>query len=52
MVEKLDGLSIEGEIPKVLVVEEVDSVFVELEGERLEEGDVVSKHFFVGEIQF
>ena len=42
VVEKLDSLSVEGEIPKMLIIEEVDGVFVQLEGERLEEGDVIS----------
>ena len=52
MVEKLDGLRVEGEVPKVLVVEEMNSMGVEFEGESLEEGDVVSKNFFIREIQF
>ncbi len=51
MIEELDGLRIEGEIPKMLVVEEVYGVFVELEGEGLEEGDVVGKNLLVREIQ-
>jgi hypothetical protein len=41
VVEELDGLRIEGEIPKMLVIEEVYGVFVELEGEGLEERDIV-----------
>ena len=49
--EELDGLCVEGEIPEVLVVEEVDGVLVEMEGERLEEGDVIGQHFLIGEIQ-
>lgn len=51
MVEKLDGLGVEGEVPKVLVVEEMYGVFVELEGESLEERDVICQHLFVGEVK-
>ena len=51
MVEELDGLSVEREVPQMLVVEEVYGVFVEFERESLEEGDVVCKNLFVGEIQ-
>ena len=51
MVEELDRLSVEGEVPKMLVIEEVDGVSVELERESLEEGDVVSEDFFIGEVQ-
>lgn len=51
MLEELDGLRVEGEIPQVLVVEEVDGVLVEMEGKGLEEGDIIGQHFLIGEIQ-
>ena len=47
MIEELDGLSVEGEIPQVFIVEEVDGVLVELEGESLQEGDIVGQHLFI-----
>ena len=37
VVEELDSLSVEGEVPQVLIVEEVYGVCVELERESLEE---------------
>lgn len=52
MVEELDGLSIEGEIPEMLIVEEVDGVFVEFEGERLQKRDVVGQDFLIRKVQF
>ena len=35
-----------------LIVEEVDRVLVELEGEGFQEGDVVGEHLLVREVQF
>ena len=35
-----------------LIVEEMDCVLVELEGEGFKEGDVVGKYFLVREVQF
>lgn len=51
MVEELNSLRVEGEVPKMLIVEEVYGVFVQLEGERLEEGDVVGQHLLIRKIQ-
>lgn len=51
VVEELDGLRVEGKVPKMLIVEEVYSVFVQLEGESLEERDVVGKNLLIGKIQ-
>ena len=51
MVEELDGLRVEGEVPKMLIVEKVNGVFVQLEGERLEERDVVGKNLLIGKVQ-
>lgn len=51
MLVEFDGLCVEGEVVKVFVVEEVDGVLVEVEGEGLEKGDVVGKHFLVREVQ-
>ena len=51
MVEKLDGFSVERKVIGVLIVEEVDGVLVEPEGEGLEEGDVVGHDFLVREVE-
>ena len=51
MLEELDGLCVQGEVSEVLVVEEVDSVLVEVKGEGLQEGDVVGKDFLIREVQ-
>ena len=51
MLEELDGLRVEGEVPEVFIVEEVDGVLVEVEGEGLEEGDVVGQHLLIREVQ-
>ena len=51
MLEELDGLCVERKVSQMLVVEEVDGVFVEVEGESLEERDVVSQDLFVREVQ-
>lgn len=51
MVEKLDGLRVEGEVPKMFIVEEVNGVLVQFEGECLKEGDVVGKNLLVREVQ-
>lgn len=51
VVEELDGLGVQREVVGVLIVEKVDGVIVELEGEGLQEGDVVRHHLFVGKIK-
>ena len=51
MIEELDGFSVERKVIGVLIVEEVDGVLVESEGEGLEEGDVVGHDFLVGEVE-
>ena len=51
VVEELDCLCVEREVVSVLVVEEVDGVLVQPEGERLQEGDVVGHHLLVREIK-
>ena len=51
VLEELDGFGVEGEVSQVLVVEEVNGVLVEVEGEGLEEGDVISEHFLLREVQ-
>ncbi len=51
VVKKLNGLRVQGEIMRVLVIKEVDGVLVEPEGERLEERDVVGHHLLVGEVE-
>ncbi len=51
MFEELNGLCIEREVTKMLIVEEMDGVFVEVEGEGLEEGDIIGEHFLIREIQ-
>ena len=44
VVEKLDGLSVQGEVVGVLIVEEVDGVLVQTKGEGFQEGDVIRHH--------
>ena len=51
MLEELDGLRVEWEVPQVLVVEEVDGVPVEVEGQGLKEGDVVGQDLLIREVQ-
>ena len=51
MVEELNGFSVERKVIGVLIVEEVDGVLVEPEGEGLEEGDVVGHDFLVREVE-
>ena len=49
--EELDSFSVQGEIPEVFVIEEVDGVLIKVKGEGLEEGDVVGQDFFIREVQ-
>jgi len=51
VIEELNGLSIQREIVIVFIVEEVNGVLVEPEGESLEERDVVSHHLLVRKIK-
>ena len=50
VIEELNGLSIQREIVIVFIVEEVNGVLVEPEGESLEERNVVSHHLLVRKI--
>ena len=51
MVEEFDGLSVEGEVIGVLIVEEVDSVLVQSKGEGFKKRDVVSHDFLIREVK-
>ena len=44
MIEELDGLSVQGEVIGVLIVEEVDGVLVQPKGKGLQEGDIIRHH--------
>ena len=51
VLEELDGFGVEGKVSEVLVIEEMNSVFVEMKGQCLEEGDIVGQNFFIWEVQ-
>lgn len=52
MIEELDGLCVEREIVRVLIVEEMDCVRIQLQAERLQEEHIVTHDILVGEIEF
>lgn len=51
MVEELDCFGVEREVVRMLVVEEVYRVRVQLQTQRLEEQYVVAHHIFVGKVE-
>lgn len=51
MVEELDCFGVQREVVRMLVVEEVYRVRVQLQAEGLQEQYVVSHHIFVGEVK-
>ena len=51
MIEEFNGLSIERKIIEMFVEEEMDRVAVQLEGQRLQERDVVRENFLIDNIE-